>query len=43
MVRKAYIKQIDYYLPADDVSNEENVTDFPVGCVVKIARRVGVN
>ena len=43
MVRKAYIKQIDYYLPADVVSNEDIVTDFPEWSVEKIARKVGVN
>ena len=40
---KAYIKQIEYYLPDTIVSNEDIVADFPEWSVEKIATKVGVN
>lgn len=43
MERKAYIKQIDYYLPVHIVKNEDIVADFPEWSVEKIAQKVGVN
>ena len=42
MERKAYIKQIDYYLPVHIVKNEDIVADFPEWSVEKIAQKVGV-
>lgn len=42
-MRKAYIKEIDYYLPEKIVSNEDIVSEFPEWSVEKIAQKVGVN
>lgn len=43
MMKKAYIKDIAYYLPDRIVSNEEIVKDFPEWSVEKITEKVGVN
>lgn len=40
---KAYIKDIEYYLPEKVVTNESIVADFPEWSVEKIAAKVGVN
>lgn len=39
---KAYIKDIDYYLPSQVVTNEDIIKDFPEWSVEKIAEKVGV-
>lgn len=41
-MRKAYIKDIAYYLPQNTVTNEELVKEFPEWSVDKIAEKVGV-
>lgn len=41
-MRKAYIKDIDYYLPSRVVTNEELVKEFPEWSVEKIADKVGI-
>ena len=41
-MRKAFIKDISYYLPQKTVSNEELVKEFPEWSVEKIADKVGV-
>lgn len=41
-MRKAYIKDIAYYLPPNTVTNEELVKEFPEWSVDKIADKVGV-
>lgn len=41
-MRKAYIKEIEYYLPEKIVSNEDIVAEFPEWSVDKIAQKVGV-
>lgn len=40
---KAYIKEIEYYLPEKVVTNENIVADFPEWSVEKIATKVGIN
>lgn len=40
---KAFIKDIEYYLPEKVVTNENIVADFPEWSVEKIASKVGVN
>lgn len=40
---KAFIKEIEYYLPEKIVTNEELVEEFPEWSVEKIAEKVGVN
>lgn len=40
---KAYIRDIEYYLPETVVTNEDIVADFPEWSVEKIAIKVGVN
>lgn len=42
-MKKAYIKQIEYYLPDRIVTNGDIVNDFPEWSVEKIASKVGVN
>lgn len=42
-MKKAYIKQIEYYLPERIVTNGDIVNDFPEWSVEKIASKVGVN
>lgn len=42
-MRKSYIREIDYYLPEQVVSNEDIVSEFPEWSVEKIAQKVGVN
>lgn len=41
-MRKAFIKDIAYYLPLNTVTNEELVKEFPEWSVDKIAEKVGV-
>ena len=41
-MRKAFIKDIAYYLPQNTVTNEELVKEFPEWSVDKIAEKVGV-
>ena len=41
-MRKAFIKDIAYYLPPNTVTNEELVKEFPEWSVDKIADKVGV-
>lgn len=41
-MRKAFIKDIAYYLPPNTVTNEELVKEFPEWSVDKIAEKVGV-
>lgn len=41
-MRKAFIKDIAYYLPQKSVTNEELVKEFPEWSVEKIADKVGV-
>lgn len=41
-MRKAFIKDIAYYLPPNKVTNEELVEEFPEWSVDKIADKVGV-
>ena len=41
-MRKAFIKDIAYYLPPNKVTNEELVKEFPEWSVDKIAEKVGV-
>lgn len=40
---KAYIKAIEYSLPAKCITNEDIVRDFPEWSIEKIASKVGVN
>lgn len=40
---KAYIANIEYYLPEKKVTNKDIVEDFPEWSVEKIANKVGVN
>lgn len=42
-MKKAYIKEIAYYLPKTIVTNEDIVKEFPEWNVAKIASKVGVN
>ena len=41
-IMNAYIKEIVYYLPQVEVTNEAIVRDFPEWSVEKIASKVGV-
>ena len=41
-IMNAYIKEIVYYLPQAEVTNEAIVRDFPEWSVEKIASKVGV-
>ena len=41
-MRKAFIKDLAYYLPPNTVTNEELVKEFPEWSVDKIAEKVGV-
>lgn len=43
MMKKAFIKDIAYYLPDRIVTNEEIVKDFPEWSVEKITEKVGVH
>lgn len=40
---RAYIKAISYYLPDQNVSNQELLEDFPEWSVEKVAGKIGVN
>lgn len=40
-IMNAYIKEIVYYLPQAEVTNEAIVRDFPEWSVEKIASKVG--
>jgi 3-oxoacyl-[acyl-carrier-protein] synthase-3 len=42
-MKEAYIKAISYYLPKQELTNEELIKEFPEWTVEKIANKVGVD